>query len=33
MNKKTLQEMVRLTQECLARYWQLDAEFVIGHFV
>lgn len=32
MNKKTLQEMVRLTQECLARYWQLDAEFVIGHF-
>ena len=31
MNKKTLQEVVRLTQECLAHYWQLDAEPVIRH--
>ncbi len=32
MNKNALQDMIRLTQECLARYWQLDAEFVISYF-
>lgn len=32
MNKQTLQEMIRLTQECLVRFWQLDAEFAISHF-
>ena len=32
MNKQTLQEIIRLTQECLVRFWQLDAEFAISHF-
>lgn len=32
MNYQTLQEMIRLSQECLERFWQLDGEFVIGYF-
>lgn len=32
MNKKALQEITELTQECLARFWQLDPEFVINYF-
>lgn len=32
MNKQAIQEMIRLTQECLTRFWQLDAEFVIRYF-
>lgn len=31
MNRKTLQEAVMLTQECLARYWQLDPEYVLNY--
>lgn len=31
MNRKTLQEVVQLTQECLARYWQLDPEYVLDY--
>lgn len=31
MNKKALQEVVQLTQECLARYWQLDPEYVLSY--
>lgn len=30
MNKKTLQEAIYLTQECLARFWQLDPEYVLN---
>lgn len=32
MNKKTLGELISLTQECIARFWQLDVEFAIGYF-
>lgn len=32
MNKKTLQDIIRLSQECLSRFWQLDAEFAIRYF-
>lgn len=32
MNQQSLQEMIRLSQECLAHFWQLDAEFVIRYF-
>ena len=32
MNKQALQDFIQLTQECLARFWQLDAEFVINYF-
>lgn len=31
MRKELLQEAIRLTQECLTRYWQLDCEFVLGY--
>lgn len=31
MNRKTLQEVVEKTQECLARYWQLDPEYVLSY--
>lgn len=31
MNRKTLQEAVRLSQECLARYWQLDPEYTLNY--
>lgn len=31
MNKKTLQEVIQLTQECLARYWQLDPEYALDY--
>lgn len=31
MNKKTLEEVIGLTQECLVRYWQLDPEYVINY--
>ena len=26
MTKKNIDEVMRLTQECLTRYWQLDIE-------
>lgn len=32
MNKQALEEIIRLTQECIVRFWQLDAEFAISHF-
>lgn len=32
MNKQTLQKIVELSQECLARFWQMDPEFVIRYF-
>lgn len=32
MNKQTLQQIIQLTQDCLAHFWQMDAEFVIRHF-
>ena len=28
MNKQMLQEILELSQECLARFWQMDPEFV-----
>lgn len=31
MNKKTIQEVIGLTQECLARYWQLDPEYALNY--
>ncbi|MEE0751227.1 LytTR family transcriptional regulator [Frisingicoccus sp.] len=31
MNRKVLQEAIELTQECLARYWQLDPEYVLSY--
>lgn len=31
MRKELIQEAIRLTQECLTRYWQLDCEFVLGY--
>lgn len=31
MNKKTVQEVLRLTEECLSRYWQLDIDFILGY--
>lgn len=30
MNKKMVQKLVDLTRECLARYWQLDAEYILS---
>lgn len=32
MNKQMLQEILELAQECLARFWQMDPEFVIRYF-
>lgn len=32
MNKQMLQKVLRLSQECLSRFWQLDPEFAIRHF-
>lgn len=32
MNKQMLQEILELSQECLARFWQMDPEFVIRYF-
>lgn len=32
MNKQTLQEIIKLSQECLIRFWQMDPEFAIEHF-
>ena len=32
MNKKTLNEIIQLTQECITHFWQLDPEFAISHF-
>ena len=29
MNKQLLQEIMELSQECLARFWQMDPEFVM----
>ena len=29
MNKQMLQEILELSQECRARFWQMDPEFVI----
>lgn len=29
MNKQMLQEILELSQECLARFWQMDPEFAI----
>ena len=31
MNRKTLQEVIQLTMECLVRYWQLDPEYVLSY--
>lgn len=31
MDKKKCEEAVRLTQECLAHFWQLDSEFVLKY--
>lgn len=31
MNKKTLQSVLQITQECLARYWQLDPEYALSY--
>lgn len=30
MTKKTIDEVIRLTQECLTRYWQLDINYIIS---
>ena len=30
MTKKTIDEVIRLTQECLTRYWQLDIDYIIS---
>ncbi len=32
MNKKALNEIIHLTQECITRFWQLDPEFAISYF-
>lgn len=32
MNKQMVQAVLELSQECLARFWQLDIEFVIRYF-
>lgn len=32
MNKQALKEIIQLSQECLTRFWQLDAEFIIKYF-
>lgn len=31
MNKKMIQEVLRLTEECLSRYWQLDIDFILSY--
>lgn len=31
MRKELIQEAIRLTQECLMRYWQLDCEYVLQY--
>lgn len=31
MNKKMTQEALRLTEECLSRYWQLDIDFILSY--
>ena len=30
MTKKNIDEVIRLTQECLTRYWQLDIDYIIS---
>ena len=30
MTKKNIDEVMRLTQECLTRYWQLDIDYIIS---
>lgn len=30
MTKKNIDEVMRLTQECLTRYWQLDIDYIIN---
>lgn len=32
MNHQTVENIIKLTQECLTRYWQRDCEFVLKHF-
>ncbi len=32
MKKKNTDELIQLTQECLIRFWHLDAEFAISYF-
>ena len=32
MNKKALNDIIQLTQECLVHFWQLDPEYAISHF-
>ena len=32
MNNQALQDIIKLTQECLSRYWQKDCEFVLQYF-
>lgn len=31
MKKELLQEVIQLTQECLARYWQLDPDYALNY--
>ena len=31
MNKKDDPEVMRLTEECLSRYWQLDIDFILSY--
>lgn len=31
MNKKMIQEVLKLTEECISRYWQLDIDFILSY--